>query len=484
MIDASTNLTRETNAERCKNILLEICVIGIYMQHAAVPVDFQTLRLVEQYAVLLLILAVIALYKMVMKPKGNKTNNGGYHRKTNSGSLSKTVFGKHALRSEKAKFRVALILSFLLFSLYGLFSLLLTGDNSMGKSSNPLVGGRAKRDTLGLYTNEIQSASPLIFPHVEHASILKEMGIPGLYILRRDADGSSKFIFKREDKPLSDEEIKRTKDQVLLVKRSFLDHGKMIYKKSQTYPETVVVTLIDFDRYDSNSLVKIVQNRVDYAQKHNYGVYVRWYQEFVPLLNNQKLSESRDQVVAMMMRAAMHAFPYAKKFMFVNEESMIMNLDESIESHLLNPDKLSKAIMRDEHNTNMSPNEIFDNSDMIFMKNGAGQLVLTNFIMKNTDLTKSYLDYMMDPLIRDYRWERMHHAYLRMIIVHSKFTDKTQFISPKEFAPTYEAQVDSSKPVENVAYFTQGDFIADYSDCVLFNSCPVTIDEMYLRSQL
>ena len=61
----------------------------------------------------------------------------------------------------------------------------------------------------------------------------------------------------------------------------------------QKYPELVIVTAVDFNKYSLDGLTKIVQNRVDYAHLQNYGVYVRWSEEFLPILNNFQYLEDK-----------------------------------------------------------------------------------------------------------------------------------------------------------------------------------------------
>lgn len=116
------------------------------------------------------------------------------------------------------------------------------------------------------------------------------------------------------------------------MKHSFLDHGKLVYRKSNDAPEVVVVTLIDFENYELETIIQIVQNRVDYAQKHQYGVYIRWIQEFLPVLENQNLAESYEFIKPLVIRAAMHAFPTAKYIHFVDQDALLMNLDLSLQN--------------------------------------------------------------------------------------------------------------------------------------------------------
>lgn len=154
--------------------------------------------------------------------------------------------------------------------------------------------------------------------------MLKQVTVRMLYSTRLEMDGTKRLVLNSEENAMTDEDKKKTTDQILLVKRSFLDHGKLVYRKTNDAPEVVVVTLIDFENYDMETVIRIVQNRVDYAQKHQYGVYVRWIQEFLPALENQNLDQSYDFIKPLMIRAAMHAFPTAKYIHFVDPSSGVL----------------------------------------------------------------------------------------------------------------------------------------------------------------
>ena len=193
--------------------------------------------------------------------------------------------------------RIVSILSVFIFILYIFSNLFYPNSNNKNLFSSE----------HGYYLNELPASSRLIFPHVEHSPVLKEIGINALYIQRYEMDGTRKFVLKADDKPLTDEDKKKTTDQILLVKRSFLDHGKLVYRKDSDEPEIVIVTLIDFENDELDSIVKIVQNRVDYAQKHKYGVYIRWAQEFLPLMEKQTVLESYEHFKPLIMRSTIHA---------------------------------------------------------------------------------------------------------------------------------------------------------------------------------
>lgn len=102
----------------------------------------------------------------------------------------------------------------------------------------------------------------------------------------------------------------------------------------KNYPEVIVVTAVDFDKYSVDGLAKIVQNRVDYAHFQKYGVYVRWAQEFIPQLNSMVALTDKERskwVRLFCMRAAMFAFPHAKWFWYLDEDGLIMDMTVNIQ---------------------------------------------------------------------------------------------------------------------------------------------------------
>ncbi|CCF58764.1 hypothetical protein KAFR_0F01670 [Kazachstania africana CBS 2517] len=341
----------------------------------------------------------------------------------------------------------------------------------------------------GHYLNELPASSHLIFPHVEHAPLLKEVGISGLFVLRLEGDGSKKYVLKPDDKPFSDDEKKQTTDQVLLVKRSFLDHGKLVFrpKKNVLYPETIIVTLIDFDIYSLDTIVKVVQNRVDYAQSHNYGLYVRWIQEFFPLLEDQNLSASYEYIKPLIMRAAMHAFPKSKNFVFIDQDALVMNLGLSLEKHLLDPNILDVAISRDipvmaGSNVRTYKNFRLSNTEIIIPQDENGILDLSAFVVTNSVYGRVFLEYLSDPLISGYAWQSTSYAVGHVLQWHPLLLSRTAIVAPKLLASKYDPQQLTDGNDENTKdgfHYNEGDLVASFKNCRERNSCAQDIEKMY-----
>lgn len=366
----------------------------------------------------------------------------------------------------------------------GLFIYLLTSFFTLGQ-----LPKRTYPAEHGYYINEIPASSPLIFPHIDHATVLKEIGIRGLYTIRTDIEGRSSFVLKHDDKPLSDDEKKKTSDQILLVKKSFLDHGKLVYRKSTTSPEIVVVTLIDFESTDLNTIVSVVQNRVDYAQKHKYGVYVRWLQEFVPILQNQDLQKSQEYIKPLIMRAAIHAFPQAKYIFFVDHTSLIMNLDLTLQQHLLDPNVLDMALLRNVPvipGSNIKTYTHFnvDTTRVIIPQSYTGELDLSSMVV-STDLHgKAFLEYLIDPLYRSYEWDSFSASVAHILQWHPQLLGKTALVVQKLISAPYDVNSQSdanSAEKVDALHYTDGDFVVSLEGCKLRGTCASDIESFYSK---
>ena len=345
------------------------------------------------------------------------------------------------------------------------------------------------RATHGHYINEIPTTSPLIFPEVQNAKMLKDMNMRKLHTLRIDMDGNKKFVLKETDLPTTEKERKQMTDEHEIVKREYLDHGKLVFRKGLDSPEVVLVTLVDFDNYDSGTLISIVQNRVDYAQRHRYGVYVRWAQEFIPLIENQDLKESYEYLKPLMMRAAFHAFPRAKYFWFLDEDALIMRMDLSLQNHLLDPKILQQAILKNlpvVKDSNIKTYNHFSpqNAEIIFPRTNEGYLDTSSFISTSSLYSKAFFDYLGDTLIRDFPWASFADSVSHALQWHPNFLAKTALVVPRTIASVYDpSQKDDETSNANPQHYTEGDLVASFDGCKLRGSCIKDIEAFYSKVQ-
>ncbi|CEP64420.1 alpha-1,6-mannosyltransferase LALA0_S11e03708g [Lachancea lanzarotensis] len=341
----------------------------------------------------------------------------------------------------------------------------------------------------GHYTEEISSTQPLIFPPIEHADRLKQLNLRNLHMLRIDLDGNKKYVLKEDDKPTTDKERKEITDDFELVKREYLDHGKRVFSKGSDSPEVVVVTLVDFDQHDADTLIPVVQNRVDYAQRHRYGVYVRWAQEFIPTIDDQDLTKSYEFLKPLMMRAAMHAFPKAKYFWFLDQHALIMRMDLSLQAQLLDRKILELAVLKNVpvvKGSNIKSYNHFvpDQAEVIIPLTNDGQLDSNSFIVKAGLYGKAFMDYLGDPLVRDYSWPSFSASIGHALQWHPSFLAKAALVVPRTIASVY----DPTKSITEKAniddfHYTQGDFVALFNGCQERDSCASNLGLLYPQIQ-
>lgn len=414
---------------------------------------------------------------MVLKPKSKKASHQG-DSDSSMWPLGVPPVGstKKLMATKRVWIRLGSILTGFCMILF-IFSKFFNPRTNTSPNNYPAVHG--------LYMNEMPASSRLIFPHVEHATILKEIGIRGLYVFRADIDGTKQFVLKPDDKPLTDEEKKKTTDQVYLVKKSFLDHGKLVYRKKSDEPEIVIVTLVDFERYDLETIVKVVQNRVDYAQVHRYGVYVRWIQEFLPVMTQQDMESNYEFYKGLVMRAALHAFPRAKKFIFIEQDALIMNLNLSLKKHLLDKSILDLALLR---NVDIKPgsnvktyqNIDFSSVSLVIPQDENGILDLTTFVVSNDHHSKAFLEFLMDPIVRDFGWQESFSSVVSHVLQwHPQLLSRTAIVVPKIMASEFDDT--RSEETVDAFHYTDGDLIASFKGCRDSGSCAQYINNMYAK---
>ncbi|SCV03378.1 LANO_0G03774g1_1 [Lachancea nothofagi CBS 11611] len=337
----------------------------------------------------------------------------------------------------------------------------------------------------GHYVTEISTTQPLIFPAIENAPMLKELNLRNLHTLRIDVEGNKKFVLKESDKPATEKELKEMTDKYEIVKHNYLDHGKLVYRKGSDSPEVVVVTLVDFDNYEVETLLHVVQNRVDYAQRHRYGVYTRWAQEFIPTINNQDLKESYEFLKPLMIRAAMHAFPRAKYFWFLDQDALIMRMDRSLQTQLLDQKILDLALLKNvpvvkDSNIKTYNHFVTERAEVIIPQTNEGRLDSSSFIFKSGIYSKALLDYLGDPLVRGYSWSSFSDSIAHALQWHPSFLAKTALVVPKTIASVYDpTKSTTEKAGIDDFHYIKGDFVASFEGCKARDSCAQDVELFY-----
>lgn len=331
----------------------------------------------------------------------------------------------------------------------------------------------------------IETSSKYIFPPIEHALELKAMDIEELFNVYHVRDANAPDVEKTiieslnkkdNDDPAAQRAIEEEENKASSKARvinAFKNHDKVVYRpKSQKgYPKVVMVTSIDFQKYSQQTLVHIVQNRVDYAHDQGYGVYVRWHQEFLPALNSLGYLQTHEKakwVRLYCLRAAMLAFPHAEWFWYLDEDALVMKRNIELIQYVLNKDSLDPIMMRE------APLVPPDGAIKTYRNSKASsvRLIITqtekkletySFIVKNDDTGRAIVNMWGDPLYLNY--QNFHFgvdsALTHILQWHPFVLSKTAIIPSRTIGARYE--IDNSKD-ERYSYF-KNDFVAQWADC-------------------
>lgn len=336
----------------------------------------------------------------------------------------------------------------------------------------------------------IESTSKYIFPPIEHAPKLKELTAKRLTRETRVKDPLVPQLEKSLLQSLnvlddpnpavqkSKEEAENALSDDAKIINAYKNHDKVVYKPKpgSKYPKVVVVSAVDFDKYSVDALAKIVQNRVDYAHAHNYGVYVRWYQEFIPHMNSFNFLLDRERLKwarIFCLRAAMFAFPEAEWFWFIDEDALIMNEKVELLSYLLDTDVLKKAMLKEQ--PVIPPNGLIrtyknlraENVRFIFTQSDS-KIETNSFIVKNDYLGRGLLDIWADRLYLNYNNFPFgpDSALTHILQWHPFVLSKTTIVPARTISSLHseKALTDASKDSDNLHYYA-GDLVSQWSYC-------------------
>lgn len=332
----------------------------------------------------------------------------------------------------------------------------------------------------------IPTTSKYIFPPVEHAPLLQELGRKKLVYENRvrdanhpEIDQSVIFSLNKFDDPDQAIQMNKEKDEntaldLSRAKNMFKNHDKVVYKPKnpKNQPEVVIVTAIDFEKYSLGGLTTSVQNRVDYAHEHKYGVYVRWAQEFLPWMNsfaNFDKPEKRKWVRIFSVRAAMHAFPEAKYFWYFDEDGLIMNMSIDMKQYVLADEALGPIMLRDHP---VAPRngivKTYKSSKpqnvRLLLIQSPEKIETTSFIVKNDDIGKSMVEFWANDLYFEYpNFPYGPDSAITHILQWHPFLLSRSALIPGR---TIGARHSNTKiEADDHIHYVKGDFTVSWSDC-------------------
>lgn len=175
-------------------------------------------------------------------------------------------------------------------------------------------------------------------------------------------------------------------------------------------PPLIIVTAIDIYKFKPDYVQAIIKNRRAYAERHGFGLYIRYVSDFDEWKSSNNKSPSWAKLAV--LRAALHAFPHAKHFWYLDQHGVISNPNINVIEDIVEAEALGKLMLRDEPISKDSPihtykNTLAKHAKFIISRNPTTGLDPASFIIANVQLdaggyAKSLLDFWNDPLIRNY----------------------------------------------------------------------------------
>lgn len=261
------------------------------------------------------------------------------------------------------------------------------------------------------------------------------------------------------------------------AKKKKQDLNAMVYKHSATTPDLIMVLAINPERYKLEYIEKLIKNRRIYAERYNYGLYIRYITDF-----NDEWSTSFGNKPSWaklsVMRAAFHAFPNAKHFWYLDHNALISNMDINVVDQIIAPPSLKSIMLKDVSITVQEPSVIhtYRNSNpekikFIVTQDHIGlnptSFIFSNYDSDKGDFAKSMLDYWNDPLSRSYKsFEHAESSALNHILQwHPVFLSRSAVISTRRMAAFSVAPPQGASLKKQLTY-VPGDFVVIVSSCL------------------
>ncbi|KAF5094307.1 hypothetical protein D0Z00_003606 [Geotrichum galactomycetum] len=190
------------------------------------------------------------------------------------------------------------------------------------------------------------------------------------------------------------------------------DYNSVVYiDNPDKTPPLIIVTAIDTSKFKPDYVQAMIENRRAYAALHGFGLYIRYVSDFDEWKSSNNKSPGWAKVAV--LRAALHAFPHAHHFWYLDQHGLIVNPTINVLENIIEPEALGKLMLRDEPISPDSPVHTYKNTvaaqtKFIISHNPTEGLNPASFIIANIQLdagqyAHSLLDYWNDPLTRNYQ---------------------------------------------------------------------------------
>ncbi|KAI5457390.1 galactosyl transferase GMA12/MNN10 family-domain-containing protein [Mariannaea sp. PMI_226] len=222
-------------------------------------------------------------------------------------------------------------------------------------------------------------------------------------------------------------------------------------------PPVVVLTVVDSTKYTSEYIQTITYNREQYALRHDYETMVVKLFDY----DTKGAPQSWGNVIA--LRHAMTLYPDARFIWFLDQNSLIMNLDLSIEEQVTKPQKLDSLMLKDR--PIVPPNSIIktfshlkgQDARFIISQDKAG-LVMDSMVIRNGEWAKFFAETWINPLYRSYNFQKAErHALEHIVQWHPTILTKLALV-PQRTLASYTGTNDEDS-------YRDGDFVAVMAGC-------------------
>ncbi|GMM49245.1 alpha-1,6-mannosyltransferase [Starmerella bacillaris] len=225
-------------------------------------------------------------------------------------------------------------------------------------------------------------------------------------------------------------------------------------------PELVVVSVVD-DKLPREYTDKIIENRLEYCQTHNYGLLVKYASDFQKYVDGSVVKYPGWAKVAISTEAQF-TFPNAKWFWLLDGNALIMDPSVDILHTVLDSERLNNEIIpgqsvlreRNQHirfyKTNQPDEVVF-----VSAQNQIG-VGTDSFVFRNTQIARAMIQTWGEPLYRTSdNLKTEQYALGHMLQWHPQFLLRSAIIPPKLLG-TYAVQ---SEP-DLTCSFDENDFVA------------------------
>ncbi|EHK18356.1 glycosyltransferase family 34 protein [Trichoderma virens Gv29-8] len=222
-------------------------------------------------------------------------------------------------------------------------------------------------------------------------------------------------------------------------------------------PPVVIVTVIDPTQYPNAYLKTVKENREQYAAKHGYEAFVAKAYDY----DTKGAPQSWSKLMA--MRHALAKFPECKFVWYLDQDAYIMDVNKSLEEHLLGQRKLESLMIK--NYPVVPPDSIIktfshlraEEVDLIVSQDTSG-LVAGSVVVRNSQWGKFFLETWMDPLYRSYNFQKAErHALEHIVQWHPTILSKLALVPQRTLGPYTRTDKGDA--------YQDGDFVVMFSGC-------------------